>query len=174
MSSRIRSSLATMVCPHRYTVFLIVGLVVLVSSFSALLPTCGTNQNRNGFSSLNLVTHSHQQEQRRRTFYQSSNRSPLILSLSSSATTEDTQEARDLFSKYCDKNSLIDRKTLESIPPFADMLVSWIEFTFLKRYYRFHSYFSAKNSALRAYRKIEETNCGWCLACCPFFTCYFI
>ena len=129
-ASRIRLSLATMISPHRYTVFLIFGLVFVVSSFSALLPTCSTtnqNQNRNGFSSLNLVSQQCQQEQqhRRRTFYQpTASRSPLILSMASSATAEDTQEARDLFSKYCDKNSLIDRKTLESIPPFADMLVS--------------------------------------------------
>lgn len=127
-ASRIRLSLATMISPHRYTVFLIFGLVFVVSSFSALLPTCSTtnqNQNRNGFSSLNLVSQQCQQEQqhRRRTFYQpTASRSPLILSMASSATAEDTQEARDLFSKYCDKNSLIDRKTLESIPPFADML----------------------------------------------------
>lgn len=37
-------------------------------------------------------------------------------------TTGDSQEVQDLFSRYCDKDSLIDRKTIESMPPFAEML----------------------------------------------------
>jgi len=43
--------------------------------------------------------------------------------MSSQVTTAgDSQEVRDLFSKFCDEDSLIDRKSLESMPPFAEML----------------------------------------------------
>ena len=102
----------------QYSLLLLGGLLVLVSSFSTRLPSCGFNQNnyRNDCSPLSLgVSHPYEQK---RGF-------PLILSMSSQvATTEDSQEVRGLFSKYCDKDSLIDRKTLESMPPFADMMVS--------------------------------------------------
>jgi len=129
MSSIIRSSFATMVSPHRYSVFLVLGLLVLVSSFSAPLPSCGTNRDHRigSFSSLHLASHPYDQRQQKGTMYQLSPacRSPLVvLSMSSQVTTTagDSQEVNDIFSKYCDKDSLIDRKTLESMPPFADML----------------------------------------------------
>jgi len=100
----------------QYSLLLLGGLLVLVSSFSTRLPSCGFNQNkyRNDCSPLSLgVSHPYKQK---RGF-------PLILSMSSQvATTEDSQEVRGIFSKYCDKDSLIDRKTLESMPPFADMM----------------------------------------------------
>lgn len=100
----------------QYSVLLFGGLLVLVSSFSTHIPSCGFNQNnyRNDCSPLSLgVSHPYEQK---RGF-------PLILSMSSQvATAEDSQEVRGLFSKYCDKDSLIDRKTLESMPPFADMM----------------------------------------------------
>jgi len=41
---------------------------------------------------------------------------------SPSSTAEDCQEARNLFAKYCDGDSLLAKKTLETMPPFAGML----------------------------------------------------
>lgn len=59
----------------------------------------------------------------------------MVLMMSSQATTVgDSQEVQKLFSKYCDEDSLLDKKTLESMPPFAEMLVSsmhWAEIKFL-------------------------------------------
>lgn len=123
MSSIIRSSLVTVVSPHRYSVILFWGLLVLVSSFSGVLPPCGSNQSyQRGLSSLHLISHPYEQRQQNGNF-QPTSRSPLVLSMASEVTTTgDSQEVRDLFSKYCDKDKLIDRKTLESISPIADML----------------------------------------------------
>lgn len=41
---------------------------------------------------------------------------------SQAPTVGDSQEVQSLFSKYCDEDFLLDRKTLESMPPFAEML----------------------------------------------------
>ena len=126
MTSRIRRSLATMVPPHRYTVFLLVGgIMILVSSFSTLPPTRSPKQShRNGVCSLNnhLTT---KNSHRQLLFTRSTSRRSRLLSMTSPVTaTEDSEQVRELFSKYCDENFLIDRKTLESMPPVVDMLVS--------------------------------------------------
>lgn len=88
-------------------------LLVLVSSFSTRNPSFGSNQNCRNACSPKLVSN----------FYPVTCRSPMIMSMSSQVTTAgDSQEVRDLFSKFCDEDSLIDRKSLESMPPFAEML----------------------------------------------------
>jgi len=125
MSSIIRSFLASVVAPHRYSVLLLGALLVLVSSFSNLLPSTSPNQNfQNAFSSPHSASYPYEQRQQKSTLYQQSTcKSPLILSMSSLVTTAvGTQDIRNIFSKYCDKDSLIDRKTLESMPPFEEML----------------------------------------------------
>ena len=103
-----------------YSVFFFLGLLVLVSSFSTHFLSSGSNQN------LKYDCPS------RSTAFQSTCKSPLVLMMSSQTTTVgDSQEVRSLFSKYCDKDSLIDKKTLESMPPFAEMLVSFIGCSYL-------------------------------------------
>lgn len=97
--------------------------MVLVSSFSALPPTRSLKQShRNGVSSLKkpLVT---ENSHRQLIFARSTSRRSRVLSMTSPVTaTEDCEEVRELFSKYCDENFLIDRKTLASMPPIVDML----------------------------------------------------
>ena len=118
---------------------------LLVSSFS----THHTHQpsdtaNRNSFSSASTSSLIKQfdfyQEPRGKSTYhrqrQRNEPSPpwslLILTETSSSSSQqqsspdtmgDLQEIRDLFSKYCDKDSFINRKTIESMPPFVDLLV---------------------------------------------------
>jgi len=109
-----------MVLPNRCSVFLLLELLVLVSSFSSLLPSHGTTrQHKLAVNSPSFFEQKQPNEpaicwatSRRR-----NNKSPFVLSMSSQAA-----EAQGLFSKYCDKDSLINRKTVESMPPFAEML----------------------------------------------------
>ncbi len=119
MSSTLRpESMSKLVCAHRYSAFIFACLLVLVSSFSTRLPSSGTNPN---------FQHVCRQDSHHGIAHLSSNcNSPLVLRMSSSQATTvgDNQEVQNLFSKFCDDDSLIDKKTLESMPPFAEMLVS--------------------------------------------------
>ena len=123
MSSVIQSSVV--VLPHRHSVFLLCALLAVASSFSTHLSssgTCPSKKNANGLYT-NSISRPHGSN------LPQTGGSPLVLLMSSQiTTTEDSQKVGDLFSKYCDKDSLIDRKTLESMPPFADMLVSSVGF----------------------------------------------
>jgi hypothetical protein len=122
MPSITRASLLRVALPHRLSVYLFGVLLVLVSSFSTRNPSFGSNQNYRNARSPKLVSN----------FYPHTCRSPMVLSMSSQVTTAgDNQEVRDLFSKFCDEDSLIDRKSLESMPPFAEMLVSTVGFEIL-------------------------------------------
>lgn len=117
-----------MIFPHRFTVFLVGGVIlVLVSSFSTLHPTsCQNREGRNVALLLNdaMPKNSLVQLPRRQIFSRTiKSGTSFVLSMSSTPTTaEDSKEVRELFSKYCDQDSLIDRKTLESMPPFGGLL----------------------------------------------------
>jgi hypothetical protein len=138
MSSIIRLSTTEemMLSPRRLKSMLyFCGLVFLVSSnfcwqrvssFSTRLPTsCGTTTTHNNRNNNQI----HIQQQKSNCYQRSS--SLLILTESSSSSsssvsspeTTTDKELQDLFSKYCDEDRLISRKTIESIPPFDDMLV---------------------------------------------------
>lgn len=109
----------------QYSVVLFVGLLVPVSSFSNVAPSSRSNQQfRNGCPSPTLVSQPNEQRRHNGIAYQQPTcESPLVLRMSSEATAVvDSQEARNLFSKYSDENSLMDRKTLESMAFFANML----------------------------------------------------
>ena len=109
MTSTIRSSMA-------YCVFFFACLLVLVSSFSTRLPSSASSPN---------FRHACPQESQEGVAYpHGSCESPFALMMSSSQATTVVEV---LFSKYCDEDSLIDKKTIESMPPFAGMLVSWID-----------------------------------------------
>jgi hypothetical protein len=123
-----------MLSPRRLrSMLFLCGLVFLVSSnfcwqrvssFSTRLPSsCGstTHNNRNN--------HQIQIQQEKINCYQRSS-SLLILAESSSSSssvsspeTTTAEELQVLFSKYCDEDRLLSRKTIESMPPFDDMLV---------------------------------------------------
>eukprot|EP00531_Pseudo-nitzschia_arenysensis_P018587 CAMPEP_0116154420 /NCGR_PEP_ID=MMETSP0329-20121206/21770_1 /TAXON_ID=697910 /ORGANISM="Pseudo-nitzschia arenysensis, Strain B593" /LENGTH=597 /DNA_ID=CAMNT_0003651397 /DNA_START=45 /DNA_END=1838 /DNA_ORIENTATION=- len=117
MSSTLRpESMAQLICAHRYSAFLFACLLVLVSSFSTRLPSSGTNPN---------YQHACRKESHQDVFHLPMNSdSPFVLRMSSSQATTvgESQEVKDLFSKFCDDDSLIDKKTLKSMPPFAEML----------------------------------------------------
>ena len=143
MSSRIPLSTSEemMLSPRRLKSMLyFCGLVFLVSSnfcwqrvssFSTRLPSsCGSTAHNNDNRS------NHQQiqiQQEAINCYQRSS-SILILAAESSSsssvsspetttTTTTAEEIQVLFSKYCDEDRLISKKTIESMPPFDDMLV---------------------------------------------------
>jgi len=116
---------------HRYSVLYFCGLLIFdtfcwqkASSFFIRFPSSGNN--RNCHSSLKLVPHFNNQRQWKCTYQRSSllisTGSSLSSSVSSPATAEDLQEIKDVFSKYCDEDHLIDRKTIELMQPFVDLL----------------------------------------------------
>mmetsp|Transcript_6707 Transcript_6707/g.16473 ORF Transcript_6707/g.16473 Transcript_6707/m.16473 type:complete len:631 (-) Transcript_6707:53-1945(-) len=112
-----------MASPHRYSICLLCALLVVASSFSTLLSSNSPSQKHAHTLYTNSIASLHEKQQKGVLTFQRTCGSPLVLSMSSQTTTaEDNQEVQDVFSKYCDKDSLIDRKTLESMPPFADML----------------------------------------------------
>jgi hypothetical protein len=137
MSSRIRLSTmeGIMLSPRRLkTMLFICGLVFLVSSnfcwqrvssFSTRLPSsCGTTAHNN-----NSNNHQIKIQQEKINCHRRSS-SLLILAESSSSSlsvsspkTTTAEELQVLFSKYCDEDRLISKKTIESMPPFDDMLV---------------------------------------------------
>ncbi len=123
------TSLAKLLSAHRFSVFVFVGLLALVSSFSTRLPSSTSNQNfKHACQSRGLISQPHRQRRRDGVTYQKRTcDAPMVLMMSSQATTiGDSQEVQKLFSEYCDEDSLLDKKTLESMPPFAQMLVSSI------------------------------------------------
>lgn len=128
--SKVDITTITMIFPHRFTVFLVGGVIlVLVSSFSTLHPNlCQHQKGRNVALPLNDVIPKNSLVQLSRQHICSrsgKSGTSFVLSMSSTPTTaEDSKEVRELFSKYCDQDSLIDRETLESMPPFGGMLVS--------------------------------------------------
>jgi len=116
---------------YRYGVLYFCGLLFPVnfcwqraSSFIIRLPSSGSN--RICHSSLKLVPHFNNQRQLKRTHQRSSllisTESSSSLSVSSPVIEEDLQEIQDIFSKYCDEDHLIDRKTIELMQPFVDLL----------------------------------------------------
>mmetsp|Transcript_21163 Transcript_21163/g.21567 ORF Transcript_21163/g.21567 Transcript_21163/m.21567 type:complete len:617 (+) Transcript_21163:142-1992(+) len=120
---------------YRYGVLYFCGLLLLVnlswqraSSFFIRLPSSGTSSgsNRLRYSSLKLIPHFNNQKQLKSTCHRSSllisTESSLSSSVSSPVTAEDLQEIQDIFSKFCDEDHLIDRKTIELMQPFVDLL----------------------------------------------------
>ena len=111
---------------HNRCSALLLGVVlVLVSPCDAFLASCNHNF-RTSCSSTHLVSDKYENQQQKDGFCHITSISPVVLSMSSQVTaTGDNQEIRELFKKYCDEDSRIDRKMLESMPPFDSMLVSF-------------------------------------------------
>ena len=129
------TSMAELPSTRRFSVFVFLGLLALVSSFSTRLPSSTSNQNiKHACQPRALISQSHRQRRRDAVTYQKRTcEVPVVLMMSSQATTVgDSQEVQQLFSKYCDEDSLLDKKTLESMPPFAEMLVSSIHWAEIK------------------------------------------
>ena len=110
---------------HNRCSALLLGVVlVLVSPCDAFLASWNHNF-RTSCSSMHLVSDKDENQQQNG-FCRITSISPVVLSMSSQVTaTGDNQEIRELFKKYCDEDSRIDRKMLESMPPFDSMLVSF-------------------------------------------------
>ncbi|VEU41153.1 unnamed protein product [Pseudo-nitzschia multistriata] len=111
MSSRIRCS-----------AFLVMGgMLVLVSSFSNNLPARGSIGHRD-VAQVCSFTNSKHSLSTQEIWQRSTPNTFLSMASSPAATADESQQVGDLFSKYCDDDNLIDKKTLESMPPFAMML----------------------------------------------------
>ena len=141
MSSRIPLSTTEemMLSPRRLKSMLyFCGLVFLVSSnfcwqrvssFSTRLPSsCGStarnNDNRSNHQQIQIQQEAINCYQRSSSILILAAESSSSSSVSSPETTTTAEEIQVLFSKYCDEDRLISKETIESMPPFDDMLVS--------------------------------------------------
>jgi hypothetical protein len=140
MSSRIPlpTTEEMMLSPRRLKSMLyFCGLVFLVSSnscwqrvssFSTRLPSsCGStahnNDNRSNHQQIQIQQEAINCYQRSSSILILAAESSSSSSVSSPETTTTAEEIQVLFSKYCDEDRLISKKTIESMPPFDDMLV---------------------------------------------------
>ena len=96
-----------------------------VSPFSLNFSNCGTS--RNHFSSqipqTNFPTINNGGRAQQRSLLLTSTDSSSSSSVSLPPVAEVKQEIRSLFVEYCDEDHLLNMKTIESMPPFVDLLV---------------------------------------------------